>query len=53
MTIKLFTIPYSGSSAAIYLKWRTLLPENIEVVPLNFQAEANGSGPSYAAVWRN
>lgn len=44
MTIKLFTIPYSGSSAAIYLKWRTLLPENIEVVPLEFPGRGKRFG---------
>lgn len=44
MTIKLFTIPYSGSSAAIYLKWRTLLPANIEVVPLEFPGRGKRFG---------
>ncbi|ASA21613.1 thioesterase II family protein [Paenibacillus donghaensis] len=44
MTIKLFTIPYSGSSAAIYLKWRTLLPKDIEVLPLEFPGRGKRFG---------
>ena len=32
--IKLFCIPYSGSSASVYLAWKKDLPEYIELVPI-------------------
>jgi surfactin synthase thioesterase subunit len=33
-TVRLFCLPYSGSSASVYASWRRKLPAWIEVVPL-------------------
>lgn len=34
--MKLLCLPYSGSSANIYLKWRSLFDEPIEVIPVEY-----------------
>ena len=44
MNIKLFTIPYSGGSAAIYLGWNGLLPEYIQVIPLELPGRGKRFG---------
>lgn len=45
MKVRLFTLPYSGSSASIYLRWNSLLSEQIEVVPL----ELPGRGKRFSS----
>lgn len=45
MKIRLLTLPYSGSSASIYLRWNRLLSEHIEVVPL----ELPGRGKRFSS----
>lgn len=44
MKIRLFTIPYSGSSASIYLRWNRLLPDQIQVVPLELPGRGKRFG---------
>ncbi|WP_068618109.1 thioesterase II family protein [Paenibacillus tuaregi] len=44
MKIRLFTIPYSGSSASIYLSWKRLLPDQVEVVPLELPGRGKRFG---------
>lgn len=44
MKIKLFAIPYSGSSATIYLKWKPMLHPDIELVPVEFPGRGKRFG---------
>jgi medium-chain acyl-[acyl-carrier-protein] hydrolase len=46
MKIKLYTIPYSGSSATLYLKWKPLLHSDIELIPLEFPGRGKRFGAS-------
>lgn len=40
---KLFCFPYAGGSAVVYHRWRALLPEYIELIPI----ELSGRGTRY------
>ncbi|WP_025688033.1 thioesterase II family protein [Paenibacillus zanthoxyli] len=44
MKIRLFTIPYSGSTASVYLSWNRLLSEKIELVPLELPGRGKRFG---------
>lgn len=42
--LRLFCLPYSGASATLYARWRRLLPESLELCPL----ELPGRGRRFA-----
>ena len=45
--MKLFCFPYAGGSALIYSKWRTKLPDAIEVIPVELAGRGTRSGETY------
>ncbi|MBT2762677.1 thioesterase domain-containing protein [Paenibacillus sp. ISL-20] len=49
--VKLFCIPYAGASANIFLRWKRLLPEWIELIPIELSGRGNRFGePLYSSI---
>jgi medium-chain acyl-[acyl-carrier-protein] hydrolase len=43
MTCKLICLPYAGGSSLVFSEWRSLLPSNIEIVPIELKGRGKKS----------
>jgi len=49
--LRLFCIPYAGGTAAVFYKWKTLLDERIELIPIELSGKGSRSHePLYSTI---